>query len=541
MTRAEILAKYAQKPTRAQILEKYAASGPQEVNTEGKADRSDYQAPTMLGSAIAGLGDAATFGFGDEIYGGLNYLAKGGKEGSYAEGRDAVRKGMREAQEVNPGSFLTGQVAGGVGTALIPGGAAIKGAGLLTKMARAGLVGAVEGGAYGAGSADGDLQDRALGAAKGAGVGGLLGAAGPAIGAGIGRFTGKLPNVRTSEEWQGVKNQLYKTVEDAGVTVKPEAVDMLIERIGNRAVNNNINPARHPGSASILKELQDQPQAALSLSRIDAVRSELGRVAAADPKGPDGFMARQLRKEIDHFTTHDNLPRMVDVPQGVNPRQVVQTLQYAREANKRYRNVERIERAFYLAENSNLARSGNMDDAIRNQFKKIADSESQMARFTPEQQSDILKITRQGGAKNRRVFTRAIARLAPTSGVMNAMAGPSLGGTLGATVGGMVGGPVGATIGGAVGGVAVPAVGEAVKRRIGSATTRAARDVEAHVSAGTRVKRNVAPAQKKATRALIGASPVVQGMIPPLELTMGQPRNARVITHPDGTQEVVGY
>lgn len=136
----------------------------------------------MGGSFMQGAADTATFGFGDEIASGLGSLLTGTP-------RDQVLSEMRTtqqaAQEQNPGSFLTGQIAGGVAQGVagrgVPvmqslGGRVLQGMGL----------GAAAGGAYGAGSGE-DAQSRAMGAleegAKGLAVGGAF----PLLAAGAGR------------------------------------------------------------------------------------------------------------------------------------------------------------------------------------------------------------------------------------------------------------------------------------------------------------------------------------------------------------------
>lgn len=140
---------------------------------------------SRLGSAGMGAADAATLGFGDEL---ASYPA------SWLTGvpRDEVLSSMRgdaqQAQQDNPGSYLAGQIGGGLAQAVGTGGAgfgtlaARSGAGL-GKMALGGAIdGAAYGGAYGAGSAD--EGNRLSGAGFGAGAGFLLGGGLPVAAAG---------------------------------------------------------------------------------------------------------------------------------------------------------------------------------------------------------------------------------------------------------------------------------------------------------------------------------------------------------------------
>ncbi|MGY2995446.1 hypothetical protein [Mesorhizobium sp. URHB0026] len=142
----------------------------------------------MGGSAMMGASDSATFGFGDEL---ASYL------GSAISGdpREQVLQEMRanagNAQEQNPGSYLGGQIGGGVAQALATGGAGVGttlargGAGLGRVAIGSALDGAMYGGAYGAGSADGDINDRLKGAAAGVGAGAVAGGAMPYVVAGV--------------------------------------------------------------------------------------------------------------------------------------------------------------------------------------------------------------------------------------------------------------------------------------------------------------------------------------------------------------------
>lgn len=156
---------------------------------EGYNQQTGEVAPqySMGGSAAMGAADAATLGFGDEL---ASYPA------SLLSGvpREQVLSEMRgdasAAQEQNPGSYLAGQVGGGLAQAAATGGAgfgtsaARAGAGLFKTALGSATDAAAYGAAYGAGSADDG--DRLGGGAKGAAIGGGLGFALPMGVAGLG-------------------------------------------------------------------------------------------------------------------------------------------------------------------------------------------------------------------------------------------------------------------------------------------------------------------------------------------------------------------
>lgn len=148
----------------------------------------------MAGAAALGAADTGSFGFGDELGAGLGaaseYLASfipGQPEGrSYDELLGKMRDQDRRAKETNPGSYLTGQIAGGVGqgVGLARGGLSLaanavdKGASLARVSGMSLLDGAALGSAQGLGSGEG-TEDRLYSAGLGGLTGGGLGVVAP--------------------------------------------------------------------------------------------------------------------------------------------------------------------------------------------------------------------------------------------------------------------------------------------------------------------------------------------------------------------------
>lgn len=137
-----------------------------------------------LRAALAGAGDTATFGFGDELKGLVQGQIRGALDPNVTrqEATDFfINKARQEAEQLqaeNRYMYGAGQVAG----AFVPVGGAASTATGLGKYARAAGIGGVSGGLYGAGTSEGGIAERAteaipyglVGAAGGAG---LVGAA----------------------------------------------------------------------------------------------------------------------------------------------------------------------------------------------------------------------------------------------------------------------------------------------------------------------------------------------------------------------------
>lgn len=159
----------------------------------------EYKAPGqreygMGGSAAMGAADATTLGWGDELASVLGSAISGlPREQVLRE----MRSDARQAQEQNPGSYLAGQVGGGLAQVVGTGGAglaanAAKAGSGLSKVALGSALDAMGyGTAYGSGSADGGLKDRAVGGLLGGGIGLALGGALPVALAGAGSLVRK--------------------------------------------------------------------------------------------------------------------------------------------------------------------------------------------------------------------------------------------------------------------------------------------------------------------------------------------------------------
>lgn len=143
------------------------------------------------GSAAMGAADATTLGFGDEL---ASYLGSGLTGVPRKQVLSEMRGNAAKAQSDNPGSYLAGQIGGGLAQAAATGGAgfgmnAARAGGSLGRIAAgSALDSALYGGAYGSGSADGDMLDRLKGGGIGAGIGLAAGAAAPYAAAGLGKL-----------------------------------------------------------------------------------------------------------------------------------------------------------------------------------------------------------------------------------------------------------------------------------------------------------------------------------------------------------------
>lgn len=177
---------------------------------KGYKQIDEYNKPTAGEAMLRGAGQGATFGFSDEAIGGVKSLMPDGK--SYAEERDAERAKNAKAQKAFPGTYLTGELAGG---AVLPLGAGKSAATIVGALGKGSLMGAISGGVSGAGY--NERKENMVGdVAKGVAIGGVLGG-----GAGVaGRL---IPGVATKAGRADLKGELeayrrgMKNASDSGL------------------------------------------------------------------------------------------------------------------------------------------------------------------------------------------------------------------------------------------------------------------------------------------------------------------------------------
>ena len=128
--------------------------------------------PSQSLSAFGGAAEQLSFGGADELGAGIDWL----RGEDYDQSLAKHRRFRDELEETNPGSYLAGQIGGGVVQAAATLGASAPET-FLGRLGMNVLGGASQGATYGALSTDGDIGDRLGGAAEGAGWGTAFGLA----------------------------------------------------------------------------------------------------------------------------------------------------------------------------------------------------------------------------------------------------------------------------------------------------------------------------------------------------------------------------
>lgn len=136
------------------------------------APAAPREGPGAIESALRGVKQGATLGFGDEITGALESAFT---DKTYRQSRDEARANDRAAEEAHPLAYGAGEIGGGIASSFVPG---LGAAGAGAKLGAVALRGAAQGALMGVGSSEADLtQGDVVGVARDAAVSGALGGA----------------------------------------------------------------------------------------------------------------------------------------------------------------------------------------------------------------------------------------------------------------------------------------------------------------------------------------------------------------------------
>lgn len=267
------------------------------------------------GAAALGAADTFSVGFGDELGAGLGatseYLASlitGEKPRSYDELLATMRDQDKRAKETNPGSYLAGQVGGGIAQAATLGPLSLGSRGSTLGRVAAGSAadGAVLGGLYGAGSGE-TADERISGAKSGIVTGGLVGGAVPLAVAGAGNALRRVVSpAGVSAERQAAANVLAREgVEtSAGQQTGNRALRYMESELGGGAAENMIDRQSEQFTAAALR------RAGINANRatpevIDSAFNQLGsqfdHLGARNTLIPDQQMLGDIQTAVREY------------------------------------------------------------------------------------------------------------------------------------------------------------------------------------------------------------------------------------------------
>lgn len=358
----------------------------------------------LLHSIVQGGTQGMTFGFGDEIVAGGLSLLPGM---TYDKALTGARGELDAARETRPGTTTTAEIAGALALPL----GAVKSTGKLglDVMRGAGTGGALAG-LYGFGAGEGGFAERTKDAAVSGAMGAALGGIIPVAGAGIQKFMqGRANNTAIAEMAQGAPdtdalraagNAAYKAVDDAGVQIKPEALDASRQRIlGALRANTGFDELPGPGSLTpnsartmeIMGQagarMADDPTAALPFRSLDQMRRQAGAAAGNVANKTDAKAGMTIIEGLDDMVAKlgpdDVVAGDVDALQAAIPK--------ARETWARMTKSQLLDDAIEAGRGNYMGGAGS---GIRNQFASILRNKKLSRGFTDLEKAAMQRVVR---------------------------------------------------------------------------------------------------------------------------------------------------
>ena len=305
----------------------------------------------------------------------------------------------------------------------------------------------------------------------------------PLLGAAAGIATGtasnarlppRLRNVPTRDQVRNEATRLYNEAENAGVLVDSQYLQGRLGVIRARLERDGFVPELQPRVDAALRTVERRAATGQNRSLQDLETDRRILRNAIDDLDPASERA-QMRignRAIDNFDDYVNRLGQGRGLVAGDADVAVPALQQARQMYRRSATADEVERIMEKARNqaSGFSQSG-MDNAVRTQFKIIADNPRRMRQFSRVEQAAILRIVRGEPLQN---VLRYLGKFSPR-GVVSA--------GISAALGGVMAGPAGVA--------AMFGAGEAAREASARLRVRRANDLQDMVLSGRQPQNTV--------------------------------------------------
>lgn len=389
-----------------------------------------------LDAAATGAQRAPMFGWDDEAQAAIS--TGGGMMGDYSAAREKFDAQKQSQRQTNPIASAVGEITGGVATGgkIAQTGMTLAGRSLpiIGRTGAAALEGAAYGGVTGAGEAK--PGERMAGAGMGAAVGAATGAAASKVGdmlAGRAARNASQATAPTTDDLAAASNALYSQADQAGITIKPQTTDKLVNNMKMAAGELNVN--LRPRTAGVVQDITSIQGKPLTLKQLDEVRQSIG-LAMKNADAQDVRTLQRMKTIVDSFSDNVSPGDVTGDVRGFD------YIKQARDLWSKKSKTEAIETLFDLSDvdSAKYSQSG-MTNAIRLKAKQLYTriATGKEKGFTEAETALIRKLAK---GEMTPAVVNWVAKFAPR-GVISFGAGVGLGGA--------VGGPVGAAVPGMIG------------------------------------------------------------------------------------------
>ena len=353
----------------------------------------------VMGTA-RGLFQGATFGFGDEIIAGgtagLKKIVSGDDRALgdiYQQELQRERERIGEFRETDPIKAYGSEFAGGAAVPL----------GVSKNVKQAVTLGAGTGGAFAAGSAEGDAMDRLMsiptGAAFGAILGGTFQVAGRTVQDLLKDFLSKKAQKAAAEGAKSVQqlkdeaSAFYEQAMENGLEIDPSSLQTIIDDAltAGRRSGDNFNRGLTPKSAGVIddirsaiKDFSKDINKSFGIEDLEELRrtakTPMAEFGNPSEQRAGGFILDAIDKYMAELSPDQLVSGSAD--------NVVDTIQKARGLWAKMSKAGVIEELLNNAPNY----SGGLESGLRNQVRSILNSKKKRSQFSKEEQKLLAEI-----------------------------------------------------------------------------------------------------------------------------------------------------
>lgn len=204
----------------------------------------------------------------------------------------------------------------------------------------------------------------------------------------------------------------YDAAHNSGVVASAPSYDNMVADLNTKLAARGIDPTLHPNSTAVLKRLNDSTGAPIDFQGLDTQRRIAGHgVDASGLNKSDKAMSRAIQDHIDDYV--DNL-KPADLAAGNDPTQAVSDLNNARDLYSRSAKASTIQSLIDKAgvNGSNYTASG-LENSLRVQFRKLANNDRGMSRFTSAEQDAIKRVATGGSPTSMNNALRYLGKFSP--------------------------------------------------------------------------------------------------------------------------------
>lgn len=270
--------------------------------------------------------------------------------------------------------------------------------------------------------------------------------------------------IESAPEVDAIKNasrSIYKEIDDSGATIKPEAINKLVNTIEVKTRRKGLDPrvtAQASGALDALKDIKNTPQ---PITELDIQREIAGKVAGLKDSG-EAMLGNIIIDEIDDF-----MDSMTPKDMTKGSADIGKKYKSARKLWGRAKRSEMINDAVKLGER----RAAGAEAGIRNEIGNLLNRKGS-SKYIPADERAIMEDLVKGD------FAQNMTRLIGKTG-LSIDRSPNVFQSI------IAGGGLGSYFGGGVGALAVPAVGTVSKAIAQKLTRNKASFLDSVVRSGT--------------------------------------------------------